>query len=160
MEMLVECILKRAGGTKVDLDGIVYHFTDKNDRSGLGRHIAIVGTKAHVQRFMQIPEGYQLADDLEPSAPAVLTTPAPVIAAAAPPVTLAEPDPVAPPPVPVADVEPTGAEVAALPTEEELADMDLDALRLQAEKEIGRKPSPKAKEALLISQILASRQPA
>lgn len=159
MKLLIECFLKRPGGTRVDLEGTVYHFTEANDPLGLGRQACEVSNTKHAQRFLGIAEGYRILE-LDVEAAQTVTAPAPVIAAAAPPVTLAGPDPIAPPPVPVADVEPTGAEVLALPTEEELADMDLDALRLQAEKEIGRKPSSKAKEALLISQILASRQPA
>lgn len=57
-------------------------------------------------------------------------------------------------PVPQPDSPTT---TTTLPTEEELGAMTLDALRAQAEAELGRKPSQKAKEALLIAQILAVR---
>lgn len=197
MKFPVECLLKRSGGTVVDLHGTTYHFKADNDPAGLGRHVCDVPNAKHLQRFMQIPEAYAILDDDEPAitttAP-VITTPAPVnlqaigvasgpapdlgaaIAqspqtgewadpAATAPVTLTDPDgnptsnatpepipadpgPVTlmPPPVPV-----------ALPNEAEMEAMDLDALRLQAEKELGRKPSPKAKAPLLISQIMAIR---
>lgn len=192
MKLPVQCLLIRDGGTRVDLDGTVYHFSPHNDPLGLGRHVCIVENTRHFQRFMNIPEGYALLEDAEPTA--VLTTgaPAPVHVADLAPTTLLEPKDsdtagaaAAAPgwantqqavanPGPVSQPEPIkpvtaipGAESAqdkqdavtapALPSEEVLGQMSLDALRAQAEIELGRKPSPKAKEPLLISQIMVAR---
>lgn len=207
MKFPVECLLKRPGGTVVDLFGTSYHFRPENDPAGLGRHVCDVPNKAHFQRLMQIPEAYTILDDETPAPAPAITTPAPVpvnpqaidaasgpasdlgaAIAASPasgewngqdaPVTLAAPDgaetdqapapapqpdnQVAPvtlaPPVPsVHDQQDAAGAPPALPTEADLEAMTLDALRAQAEKEIGRKPSPKAKPPLLISQIMAAR---
>lgn len=210
MKFPVECLLKRPGGTVVDLYGTTYHFKAENDPAGLGRHVCEVTNAKHFQRFMQIPEAYAVLDDDAAPAPApAITTPAPApvnpqalgvasgpapdlgaAIAAAPgsgewseqdgpaPVTLAATDgaetdqapPPAPqpdnqvapvtlaPPVPsVQDQQDAAGAPPALPTEADLEAMTLDALRAQAEKEIGRKPSPKAKPPLLISQIMAAR---
>ena len=180
MNFLVECILKRDGGSRVDMGGgSVYHFHPKNDPAQAGRDIAVVSDKAHFQRFMQIPEGYQIPEDLSATAAPALTTPAPVNTilpdAAGPadvaPVTLPDPDgnppstetpAPAPTPEPVDPVtlQPPAAPDAApaLPDEEALRAMDIETLRAQAEVEIGRKPSPKAKTDLLVSQIMATRE--
>lgn len=205
MEMLVECILRRPGGSKVDMGGgVVYHFHPKNDPEQAGRDIAVVNNRAHFQRFMQIPEGYQIPEDrTETKLPAPTTFTAPPVnpqaigvassgpaptgtvlpAATAPqgdgqagqqagpadvaPVILAAPAgatvetvPPAPAPAPVQPVtlDPPPPVATALPDEEALRAMDLDALRAQAALELGRKPSAKAKEDVLISQILTIRE--
>lgn len=185
MKLPIQCLLIRQGGTKVELEGSTYHFHAGNDPAGKGRHICFVENKAHAQRFMQIAEAYALADDAE-EAVITTTAPASAGARAAvndtagtlqqgadavapgPGVSL-DPGPVTlgPPqgteaqavtgsalPVPQPDSPTTGT---TLPTEDDLAAMTLDALRAQAEAELGRKPSPKAKEPLLIAQILAVR---
>lgn len=180
MKFPVECLLKRPGGTIVDLHGTAYHFKPENDPAGLGRHVCDVPNAKHLQRFMQIPEAYAILDDEPAPAPApapAITTPAPVnpqaIGAASaaaptepPPVPLAAPaeadtDPVppAPPPQDDAATEPTTLPppADALPTVAELEAMELDVLREQAAKEVGREPSPRAKKPLLISQIIAAR---
>ena len=54
--MKIECILKRPGGTKADIDGIEYHFAPQPD----GAHVAEVKDNAHIQRFLSITEGYQI----------------------------------------------------------------------------------------------------
>jgi hypothetical protein len=163
MKLLLECLLKRPGGTHVDLGGQNYHFSPNSDPEGLGRHVCEVEDTKHAQRLLGIPEGYQILELTGKPAPKV-SAPAP-----APKVTPA----VAPAPVvqPTLDSDPerenhTGdqtadvvTDVVALPTDEELAAMDIEQLRAQAEKEMGRKPSLRAKEALLISQILSARQP-
>ncbi len=60
--MLIECILRRPGGTRVslpDLDGsdVEYHFIG----DGNAPHVADVELEHHVERFLAIPEGYRLA---------------------------------------------------------------------------------------------------
>lgn len=168
-KLLIECILKRPGGTLVELDGLNYHFKPLNDPAGLGRDVCFVENTKHAQRFMGIPEGYRLAEDAEPAvltAPVPPAPPAPARVAAPPPAPDPTPggvlmDPVTlPEPVPQTAIDanaPGSTQPSALPSEEELAAMDLEPLRAQAELELGRKPSPKAKEPLLISQILAIR---
>lgn len=54
--MKIECILKREGGSVVDLGGIEYHFEPVAD----GAHVAEVEDKAHIDRFLSISEGYKL----------------------------------------------------------------------------------------------------
>jgi hypothetical protein len=185
--LLIECILKRPGGTLVDLYGTAYHFRAQNDPMGLGRDICVVSNMDHAQRLMSITEGYRLVGTADPAAagavgigltaappaPVAPAPVAPVVAAPAPavlgPVDPAvtvlqppadapvEPPVTAPAPVVVAP-EPLVAPPAALPTEAELQAMDIEALRVQAELELGRKPSPRAKEPLLIQQIMVSRE--
>lgn len=54
--MKIECKLKRNGGSKVDIDGIEYHFEPLND----GAHVADVEDKDHIDRFLAISEGYRV----------------------------------------------------------------------------------------------------
>lgn len=54
--MKIECILKRQGGTHVDMGGVVYHFAPQPD----GAHVADIEDNAHIQRFLGIPEGYRI----------------------------------------------------------------------------------------------------
>lgn len=63
--MKIECKLIREGGTKVELDGVEYHFAPGPD----GKHVAEVTDKTHIQRFLSIGEAYQLPDDDQPAAP-------------------------------------------------------------------------------------------
>lgn len=56
--MNIECILKREGGSKIDLDGTTYHFAPNS----AGAHVAAVEDKAHRNRFLSIAEGYQIYD--------------------------------------------------------------------------------------------------
>jgi hypothetical protein len=60
--MLIECIIKRDGGTRLTLWGTPYHFEPDAD----GRHVADVTDPAHVERFLSIPEAYREAGDSEP----------------------------------------------------------------------------------------------
>jgi hypothetical protein len=53
--MQIECILKRDGGTKADIDGIEYHFAPQPD----GAH-AEVEREKHIHRFLEIiPQAYR-----------------------------------------------------------------------------------------------------
>ena len=54
--MKIECILKREGGSVVDLGGVEYHFEPLAD----GAHVADVENEAHIDRFLSISEGYKL----------------------------------------------------------------------------------------------------
>ncbi len=53
--MKIECILKRDGGTKVDLDGTQYHFKPQED----GSHTAEVSDIDHARRLLSIKEAYR-----------------------------------------------------------------------------------------------------
>lgn len=64
--MQIECKLKREGGTKADIDGIVYHFTPLAD----GAHVADVLNEKHQDRFLSISEGYRLYRGTEQAPPA------------------------------------------------------------------------------------------
>lgn len=57
--MLIQCILKREGGTQVQMEEVVYHFkpTPRDPR-----HLAEVLIQAHAERFLAISEGYRMAD--------------------------------------------------------------------------------------------------
>ena len=56
MKMTIKCLLKREGGTKVDIDGVEYHFAPNED----GDHVCEVSNKKHIARFLSIPEGYEI----------------------------------------------------------------------------------------------------
>lgn len=64
--MKIESIIRREGGTQVDLDGESYHF--KADDAG--RHVADVVNSDHVARFLAIPEGYRVIMSAEDEAAA------------------------------------------------------------------------------------------
>lgn len=53
---VIECTLKRDGGTKVDLDRTEYHFKP----NAVGAHVAEVSDRSHIRTFLAIPEGYEL----------------------------------------------------------------------------------------------------
>ncbi len=57
--MKIECILKRQGGTVVDLDGKTYHFTPQAD----GAHVAEVADDEHIDKLLAVSEAYQQYDD-------------------------------------------------------------------------------------------------
>lgn len=64
--MKIECILKREGGTKINLPGdngdVEYYFKEQPD----GAHVAEVTDKAHIKRLLSIPEGYEIYDPAAP----------------------------------------------------------------------------------------------
>ncbi len=53
--MKIECILKRQGGTVVDLGGKTYHFKPQDD----GAHVAEVADDEHVEKLLAVSEAYQ-----------------------------------------------------------------------------------------------------
>lgn len=65
--MLIECLIKRPGGSHVDLDGTQYHF--KPDAAD--RHTADVMIDAHVDRFLSISDAYRVARAMTAPAAAV-----------------------------------------------------------------------------------------
>ena len=54
--MKIECKIIRDGGSKVDLDGIEYHFEPLAD----GAHVAEIENIKHIDRFLSIGEGYRV----------------------------------------------------------------------------------------------------
>lgn len=67
--VLIECLIKRIGGSIVDLPGETYHF---KPASGLFHepHVALVTDRDHMACFLRVPEAYALADAMaEPVAP-------------------------------------------------------------------------------------------
>ena len=54
--MKIECILRREGGSKIELCGTEYHFAPLDD----GAHVADVENEAHQDRFLSISEAYRL----------------------------------------------------------------------------------------------------
>lgn len=76
--MKIECILKREGGTHVELGGIDYHFKPQAD----GAHVADIKDRAHIGKFLAISEGYLIYDPEEAAAdPAPAAPEAPAAAA-------------------------------------------------------------------------------
>lgn len=57
--MKIECILKRQGGTVVELGGKTYHFKPQDD----GAHVAEVADDDHADTLLAVSEAYQLYDD-------------------------------------------------------------------------------------------------
>lgn len=56
--MKIECILKRAGGTVAELEGVEYHFAPQGD----GAHVAEIEKRSHIERFLSIPSAYCIYD--------------------------------------------------------------------------------------------------
>lgn len=54
--MKIESLIRRPGGTKVDLDDVQYHFKPEGEDP---RHVADVNRDEHVRSLLRIPEGYQ-----------------------------------------------------------------------------------------------------
>ncbi len=85
--MDIECKLKRAGGTHVDMGTAQYHFAPREDDDA---HVATVLDEAHQDRFLSIPEAYRLYRGTPAAAPVSAPAPKPAVVAA--PVTTPEPD--------------------------------------------------------------------
>jgi hypothetical protein len=67
--MLIECTIKRPGGSHVELFGHTYHFAPRAD----GAHVCEVDDDRAAERLvMEIPEGYRVADPEGPPAEDVL----------------------------------------------------------------------------------------
>ncbi|CAM8654980.1 hypothetical protein [Sphingobium cupriresistens] len=57
--MLIESIIRRKNGTKVDLDGVSYHFRPSEDDD---RHTDDVDNQGHIAALLAIKEGFRPAD--------------------------------------------------------------------------------------------------
>lgn len=58
--MKIQSIIERKNGTIITMDDETYHFKPAR---GDGRHICEVVDKAHIARFLSIPEGFRIPDD-------------------------------------------------------------------------------------------------
>lgn len=164
--MIVESILKRAGGSVILMGKVNYHFKD----DGQDRHVAIVSDPDHFARFMGIPEGFRLVGvaEAETVIPAVAlgiqhnvtqapaapvkneAVPAPVAPIAAATDAITQPEP---PPIKEDEAfPPLDGDAAAV-----LEGKTLEELRAIFTTEVGRKPSDKAKPDTLIAQIESMR---
>lgn len=144
---LVECILKRAGGSKVEMaDGTTYHFTPDQE----GRHVAVVQDMSHVTRFMQIPEGYRILE-LISMAEAAKTVVEPIKSGAITPAAPAKAETIQPVQAEAAQALPQPAEDGSF-TDEQVA-----TIRAIFEKELNRAPHHKAKPETMVAQIEAGR---
>lgn len=54
--MLIESILRRPGGTIIELDDVRYHFVSNDE----GRHVTEVDDEDHIGTLLAIAEGYRL----------------------------------------------------------------------------------------------------
>ncbi|MFG6660094.1 hypothetical protein [Sulfitobacter sp. 915] len=167
---IIHSILYRKGGTHVTLDGTKYHFIDDDK----GRQVAPVANPDHVERFLQIPEGYKLLrDNTATSAPATpmgATGGAAIKDASIDGLKIAqaketkqEQGQQAKPEA--GNSEPKAPEQAKEPQQPAkpagdtaLDDMDTDQLRAAFEDEVGRKPHPQAKDDTMRAQIKAARE--
>lgn len=130
--MLIESLIKRLGGSFVDLGGTEYHFKPVGD-DGTGAHVADVTDDSHAAVLLTIPQYRPYGKDAQaPEEPA-----------------------------PVKDAETgEGAESTGEGDDETPADLATasdDDLRVIFEKEVGRKPSPRAQRDTLIAQITTAR---
>lgn len=64
--MKIECVLKREGGTKIEMDGVEYHFKPQAD----GAHVADIADRKHIGKLLTIPEGYLIYDAEQVAKPA------------------------------------------------------------------------------------------
>lgn len=144
--MLIECKLKRQGGSKIDIGGTAYHFKPASDEPG-APHLCDVKDKLHAQRFLGIAEAYCLPGDV-PVLPGdePLTKPEPVASTAAAPT---------PPPVPE-PAKSVAAEPQALPpaADDTPLESKSDAeLREIIKEATGSYPHPKTGRDKLLAKI-------
>lgn len=164
--MLIECLIKRPGGSHIDLDGVQYHF--KSDAAD--RHTADVLVDAHVDRFLSISDAYRVARAMTAPAAAVgIAKPAPqsghantvpqVIAAAT--LTPKTQDP-GPGPAPVSAAENAGTDAASVaPAEsDDLDTMTEDQVRAEYASTYGTKARATANVETLKAKIRAKRETA
>lgn len=165
--MIVECLLKRPGGTHIEIDGQEYSFLPNQ----FGEHVTVVANPEHLARLASITEAYRLkpeatvpgesrgiieaveAFEQEPdtaSAPDPDPDPAPAPA----------PAPAEPPVVPAPEAPPAPPEPQAPPpaeTEKPLDELTREELEAVFEAELGRKPNHNAKDKTLINHIQEAR---
>lgn len=56
--MLIECIIRREGGSRVSIGSATYHFTP----NGQGAHVADVDVPEHAERLLSIAEAYRAVE--------------------------------------------------------------------------------------------------
>lgn len=70
--ILIQSLIRRAGGSKIDLYGKQYHFKPESEAED-ARHVCAVPSEdaAAIHRFKQIPEGFKILADAAdlPAAP-------------------------------------------------------------------------------------------
>lgn len=156
--MLIECILKRDGGSKVDLGGITYHFAPDSE----GRHVAMVADPDHIGRLLSITEGYRIPRaSTSATAQAAVTAPIGAVGAVAPATVTAAQEPV----VDAVDLteapnEPEKADEAPVETAEgepaPLESMTKEQLAALYLEKTGKKSHPATTQAKLIELIKAA----
>lgn len=146
--MLVESILKRQGGTHVEMrDGAKYHFKD----DGTGRHVAIVSNSEHLGRFLSITEGFRLVTDSSGSvAPATGALDAKLATGATVDVSEVKSDAV---------TKGDGVSATEVVSADDLTeDSDIELIRAAYAQMLGRNPNPNWKAATLLAGIAAAKK--
>lgn len=64
--MIIESIIRRAEGTKVQLGDDIYHFF--THMKGSASHVCEVTDEDHIQTFLAIKEGYRIFKQPKPAA--------------------------------------------------------------------------------------------
>lgn len=151
--VLIESIIKRPGGSSIDMGDVTYHF--RPDEAG--RHVAIVSNPDHISRLLQITEGFLLLSTA-PVAPA--PAPAVPVGITAGSVTQAPSAPQAPPatvaPPTTAPAAPSAEQHGDAP-QKPLDQMTDEEIRAVFKAELGRVAPPKSKIETMIAQIEAIR---
>ena len=147
--MKIECLRRRPNGTVVTIGTETYHFKPEEEGKD-GPHVADVTIKAHLARFLDIKEGYRR---LPGEKPVKVDDTKPVVVADS------SPDNTDPDSDQDQDQDVEDEEGEKQP-DELTEDMDDGILCAIFEKEVGRKPSPKAKSDTMIAQIKAAREAA
>lgn len=174
--MKIECILKRRGGSHVEIDGIAYHFAPISLDID-APHVATVQNEEHQARFLSITEGYRyfavkdrkaVTSDPVP-APVPEYQPEPATADPAPePKAKAKPAPKAKA-TPKQEADAKAAPATMTPEQEaeakeiasELADLSDEALHDEYKKALNRPPLPTWPRETIINLIAKAlaRQP-
>lgn len=144
--MLIECKLKREGGSRITIGDRLYHFAPR--LSG-GPHVADVDDRADIGRFLGIAEAYQIPD----GPPATAGQPRPVPSLSSP-----SPSPPAPaaPFSPVPPPAPAPAPTAPPPKWPDNPKLDVTELRKQMAEEQKEKIE---KEARAKAEIFEDEPP-
>lgn len=144
--ILIQSLIRRAGGSKIDLAGKIYHFAPKDPSDPDAIHVCDVPADdaAAIHRFRAIREGYKILSDEADLPPAPKAPIGQTIAADKAAVAPAE----APPPAtPIFITSPAGEQI-------ELTAMDREVLVAFAKQHFDIKAHHKWTDATLISKIL------
>lgn len=148
--LLIESLIKRAGGTRVPIGQNEYHFKPQSAEPD-APHVALVADMGDAQRFLGIVEGYRLIGAAPEPTPAPTglqpSQPAPQISTSAPaPVLQTDAQPAAP------EGDGQGEKQT-----DDLAAMSLEDLRALYTAETGLKPHNRAGAETLAKLITAHR---